>query len=129
MNKKIECHTRIKLAMDLRGMTQSEIVEKTNIKKSAMSQYLSGKITPRQNAIDELSKVLDVSEPWLMGYDVPMERKVKSKNKTPENQDIVSFFRIDTSDLTDVETQEIKDELERYTNILKAAIKSKREEK
>ena len=72
MGRKEECHIRIKKAMNLRGLTQSDIVEKTNIKKSALSQYISGKITPRQNAIDELSKVLNVSEPWLMGYDVPM---------------------------------------------------------
>ena len=74
MGRKEECHVRIKKAMNLRGLTQSDIVERTNIKKSALSQYISGKITPRQNAIDELSKVLNVSEPWLMGYDVPMER-------------------------------------------------------
>ena len=74
MGRKEECHIRIKKAMNLRGLSQTDIVEKTNIKKSALSQYISGKITPRQNVVDELSKVLNVSEPWLMGYDVPMER-------------------------------------------------------
>lgn len=78
MGRKEECHIRIKKALNLRGLTQSDIVEKTNIKKSALSQYISGKITPRQNAIDELSKILNVSEPWLMGYDVPMERNIKN---------------------------------------------------
>ena len=82
MGRKEECHIRIKKAMNLRGLTQSDIVEKTNIKKSALSQYISGKITPRQNAIDELSKILNVSEPWLMGYDVPMERNIKNTQLT-----------------------------------------------
>ena len=82
MGRKEECHIRIKKAMNLRGLTQSDIVEKTNIKKSALSQYISGKITPRQNAIDELSKILDVSEPWLMGYEVPMERNIKIEKDT-----------------------------------------------
>lgn len=77
MGRKEECHIRIKKAMTLRGLTQSDIVEKTSIKKSALSQYINGKITPRQNAVEELSKVLNVSEPWLMGYDVPMERNIK----------------------------------------------------
>ena len=82
MGRKEECHIRIKKAMNLRALTQSDIVEKTNIKKSALSQYISGKITPRQNAIDELSTILNVSEPWLMGYDVPMERNIKIEKDT-----------------------------------------------
>ena len=90
MGRKEECHIRIKKAMNLRGLTQSDIVEKTNIKKSALSQYISGKITPRQNAIDELSKVLNVSEPWLMGYDVPMKRTVlKKETQKSKTDDVV----------------------------------------
>ena len=79
MGNKVDCHIRIKEAMELRNLNQTDIVERTNIKKSALSQYISGKITPRQNAIDQLSKVLNVSEPWLMGYDVPMKRTVLKK--------------------------------------------------
>lgn len=79
MGNKVDCHIRIKEAMELRNLNQTDIVERTNIKKSALSQYINGKITPRQNAIGELSKVLNVSEPWLMGYDVPMKRTVLKK--------------------------------------------------
>ena len=100
MGRKEECHIRIKKAMNLRGLTQSDIVEKTNIKKSALSQYISGKITPRQNAIDELSKVLNVSEPWLMGYDVPMERNTNITQQEPE------IPEVDTSVLTPEELAE-----------------------
>lgn len=100
MGRKEECHVRIKKAMNLRGLTQSDIVERTNIKKSALSQYISGKITPRQNAIDELSKVLNVSEPWLMGYDVPMERNTNIAQQEPE------IPEVDTSVLTPEELAE-----------------------
>lgn len=87
MGNKVDCHIRIKQAMELRNMTQADIVEKTNIKKSALSQYINGKISPRQNAIDELSKVLNVSEPWLMGYDVPMKRtSMKETQKLKMNE-------------------------------------------
>ena len=90
MGNKVDCHIRIKEAMDLRNLNQSDIVERTNIKKSALSQYISGKITPRQNAIDELSKVLNVSEPWLMGYDVPMKRTVlKKETQKSKTDDVV----------------------------------------
>ena len=90
MGNKVDCHIRIKEAMELRNLNQTDIVERTNIKKSALSQYISGKITPRQNAIDELSKVLNVSEPWLMGYDVPMKRTVlKKENQKTKTDKII----------------------------------------
>ena len=99
MGRKEECQVRIKKAMNLRGLTQADIVEKTNIKKSALSQYINGKITPRQNAIGELAKILNVSEPWLMGYDVPMERNITTPK--PETPPVV-----DTSVLTPEELAE-----------------------
>ena len=99
MGRKEECQVRIKKAMNLRGLTQDDIVEKTNIKKSALSQYINGKITPRQHAIGELAKILNVSEPWLMGYDVPMERNMTTPK--PETPPVV-----DTSVLTPEELAE-----------------------
>ena len=100
MGRKEECHIRIKKAMTLRGLTQSDIVEKSSIKKSALSQYINGKITPRQNAVEELSKVLNVSEPWLMGYDVPMERNANTAQQEPD------IPVVDTSVLTPEELAE-----------------------
>lgn len=91
MGNKVDCHIRIKEAMELRNLNQTDIVERTNIKKSALSQYISGKITPRQNAIDQLSKVLNVSEPWLMGYDVPMKRTVLKKETQKSKTDNVEL--------------------------------------
>lgn len=65
---------RLKEAMEFRQMKQSELVEKTNIGKSAISQYLTGKFEPKQNNIYKIATALNVSEAWLMGHDVPMER-------------------------------------------------------
>lgn len=42
--------------------------------KSDISQYLSGKNQPTQSKLFVLSAALNVSEGWLMGFDVPMER-------------------------------------------------------
>ena len=70
-----KCSDRIKEALNLRNMKPIELVEQSNIKKSALSQYMSGKITPRQKALDAMAKVLNVSPAWLMGFDVPMERE------------------------------------------------------
>ena len=54
--------TRLKQAMDLRGIKASELSEKAKIPKSAISQYLSGLYEAKQKSIFKLANVLDVSE-------------------------------------------------------------------
>jgi len=68
--------SRMKTAMNLKNIKQVDLVEKTGLGKSAISQYFSGKYEPKQKGIYLIAKALDVSESWLMGYDVPMERTV-----------------------------------------------------
>lgn len=68
-----EFHKRLKEAMCLRNITQSELCEKTGIPKSAMSQYISGSFRPKQERTYLLAKALNVNEAWLMGYDVDIE--------------------------------------------------------
>ncbi len=65
---------RIKEALFIRNMRQSDLVEKTGIGKSSISTYLSGAYEPKQRNIYKIAKALDVSESWLMGADVPMNR-------------------------------------------------------
>ena len=66
---------RLKRALDLRNMKQIELVEKTQIGKSAISQYIAGNVVPKQDKLYLLAKALNVNEAWLMGHDVPMERQ------------------------------------------------------
>lgn len=66
---------RIREAMDIRGMRQSDLVQATGIGKSSISTYLSGSYLPKQQNIYKIAQALDVNESWLMGYDVPMDRE------------------------------------------------------
>ena len=61
--------------------------EQYNIKfyKSHLSQYVNGKSNPDNEKIFLLSKVFDVSEAWLLGYDVPRN---KIEINEEENQGI-----------------------------------------
>lgn len=68
---------RLKYAMNLNGLTQSDLCNKTKIPKSAMSQYLSGAFKPKDKRTFLIAKALNVSEAWLMGYDVPMRDEEK----------------------------------------------------
>lgn len=94
MNEQKEpCNKRIKQALELRNMKQADLVERTGIGKSAISQYLSGKYVPKQKATHLIAKALNVSEAWLMGYNVPMERIEEVKRTvTKEEQELLTVF-------------------------------------
>lgn len=76
--KKDTFANRLKIAMQRKSYRQVDVINKaknTNygvqITKTDMSQYLSGKTKfPRVDKLLVLSKILNVSEPWLLGYDV-----------------------------------------------------------
>lgn len=77
---------RLKEIMNDRNLRQVDILRKAEpyskkydirLAKNDLSQYVSGKVEPSQEKLTILALALGVSEPWLMGYDVPM---VKPKN-------------------------------------------------
>lgn len=71
---------RLKQIMADRNLRQVDILtaaepycRKYNVKlgKNALSQYVSGKVEPKQDKLTILGLALGVSEAWLMGFDVP----------------------------------------------------------
>ena len=77
---------RIQKAMELRGLKQTDLVEKTGISKGALSSYISGRYIPKQNNTFLIAKALNVNEAWLMGADVPMERD------NYEDQNVLTYY-------------------------------------
>lgn len=75
---------RLREGMRINGFRQSDVVQRTGINKGALSSYLSGRYEPKQNNIYLLAKALNVSEAWLMGADVPMER-VDTSDQQPQH--------------------------------------------
>lgn len=75
-NSKSSLKSRLYEAMTIRGKKAVNLTRDLDIPKSAVSQYLSGKSQNMDSArLYAIAKYLDVSEPWLLGYDVPMERQ------------------------------------------------------
>lgn len=93
-----ELKSRLKTSMSLRNMKAIDLSLKTNIPKSAISQYLSGYAKPKQDRIYLLSKALNVNPVWLMGYNVPMENNEDNGNvlNTLELAEIVNKIRTDS---------------------------------
>ena len=79
------CSKRLAEALEIRSMKQTDLCKLAKVPKSSLSLYLSGAYEPKQNRIYDMARVLGVSEAWLMGYDVPMDRP---KNSPPESADL-----------------------------------------
>lgn len=87
--KKAELKDRLKEALYIREKKAADLVKDLQIPKSAISQYLSGKSQNMDSKrLYSICKYLDVSEPWMLGFDVPMDRKTQKNNDTALN-DIV----------------------------------------
>lgn len=65
---------RLQLAMSIRNKKQVDLANETGIDKGALSNYKAGRYEPKAPAVHAIAKALNVSEMWLWGYDVPMER-------------------------------------------------------
>ena len=107
---KLSTSDRLKYLMETRNLRQADILEmikpycekyNVNIPRNALSQYVTGKVLPKQDKLTILGLALNVSEVWLMGYDVPMERteaavtpiqkSVKESLTDPERQLLAAF--------------------------------------
>ena len=49
------------------------VAQNVKLGKNDLSQYVSGKVQPKDDKLHILSQALSVTELWLRGYDVPME--------------------------------------------------------
>jgi len=78
---------RLRRIMDERNLRQVDVLRMcepicrqhdVRLGRNDLSQYLSGVATPRQDKLTVLALALNISEAWLMGYDVPVQRNFSS---------------------------------------------------
>lgn len=78
-NRVSELRYRLREALDKRNMKASELSKKTGVPEGAISYYLAGKSQPKGDRLYTLCVALNVSEAWMLGYDIPMERTEEQK--------------------------------------------------
>lgn len=93
---------RLHTALKMRDIKPVELHAKTGISKPSISQYMSGLVKPKQDRIYLMARALNVDDIWLMGYNVPMERKepfrsspsilLHAKNIVPMNTEHVPLL-------------------------------------
>lgn len=89
---------RIKYAMEIRQFRQVDLIERTGISSPRISQYLSGRNNPKQDAAYLLAKALSVNPGWLMGFDEPMEYVTKENVTGRERDLIINYRKLDEYD-------------------------------
>lgn len=106
---------RLRQIMDERNLRQVDILKLAapfcaqygiKLSKSDLTQYCSGKtVDPKPEKISVMSWALGVSEAWLMGFDVPMERTTPIPGGSRDgrvSQIIALFDRLDESDQDEI---------------------------
>lgn len=72
---------RLSQALTNANMKQADLSRVTGIDKGSIHHYMTGRYEPKSSAINKMAVALNVSETWLWGFDVPMERKTSSTDK------------------------------------------------
>lgn len=80
----IKVGARIKSARKSIKMTQQELAQRVDRTESSIRKYEAGLIEVPNSVLEKISKVLNVSPSWLLGYNVPMERYQIIADITPE---------------------------------------------
>ena len=97
---------RLKAVMRQRNLKQIDVVNlaqpycakyNERLGVADISAYLKGKYQPAQKKLTLLALALNVSEGWLMGVDVPMERQqTQSENRAEDvslTSEMMEMFR------------------------------------
>ena len=103
---KKDTSTRLQELMHIKNINQVDLCQRTGIPKSSMSMYLSGERSPRQNRLSQNAEKFNISEAWLMGYDVPMERTDSLSDETLSQKDKRDILDIISSTKAELLSQE-----------------------
>jgi transcriptional regulator with XRE-family HTH domain len=85
---------RLREALNASGKKQADLVRETGLDRGSISSYLSGKYEPKQKAIYKMAQALDISEAWLLGYNVPMAR-TEDQKKNDQLAKLIVKMRMD----------------------------------
>lgn len=89
-----EFRDRLSEALTRKGWKAVDLVERTGVPKGAVSYYLAGKSKPKSDRLYIIAKALDVSEAWLLGYNVPMAR-TNDQKKNDQLAELIVRLRAD----------------------------------
>ncbi|MEX1452130.1 helix-turn-helix domain-containing protein [Enterococcus sp. GC34] len=105
-----------KLAKD-RNLSIYQLEEEINIGRNTIYQW--NKRTPSSDKLEAVANYFNVSVDYLLG---------RTENPNPDNieeDEIATFFRVNTEDLTESEKNQLREELKEYLEFMKSRLKNK----
>lgn len=84
---------RLKHYMQKANMKQADLVEKTKINKSSISEYLSGNYEPKQRNIYKIATALGVKPSQLMGISAATETPAPALSLTQQEETLIKKYR------------------------------------
>lgn len=106
---------RLREAMRASHMRQADLARATGLSKGGISNYVTGRYEPKSDIISKLAKALSVSEMWLWGYDVPMERLLP---QSPDESQLTEGEQM----LLDLFRQVPEDKQQMVLNLIRVAL-------
>lgn len=84
--------TRLEEMIADKDITAYRLSKATGVPRDYISRYISGKCIPKREIIEKFADFFEVSEQWLLGYNVPKEADfILSKSIIIEVPDFYSF--------------------------------------
>ena len=99
INKVSDFRQRLIIGMNDRNMRPIDLVKKTGISDSTISQYMSGYAEPKSDRLLLIANALYLNPTWLMGLDVPKELEADTRQFGQEDIDLVKRIRKDLENL------------------------------
>ena len=115
---------RIKERRHALGLTQEELATKLGLQKSAIAKYENGRVSNiKRSVISEMSRILDCSPTYLMGFDDPVP-SAASVSIEPDEEKLLSSYRKLNKTGKEKALEYISDmtDLEKYTSLEELSI-------
>lgn len=84
---------RFSVVLNDRNMSMADVSKRTGISRSSLSEYAKGKFVPKQDKVYLISKALDVSPAWLMGFDVDIDNHKKNEVTLVGRANVMRTYR------------------------------------
>lgn len=108
---------RISYLAKKQGLSVFDLAEKLNLSRNSI--YSWKKSSPKAETLEKVAEYFDVTTDYLLG------RTDNPNSDNLEEDEIATFFRVNTEDLTESEKDQLREELKEYLEFMKSRLKNK----
>ncbi|EHB6497107.1 XRE family transcriptional regulator [Enterococcus faecalis] len=108
---------RISYLAKKQGLSVFDLAEKLNLSRNSI--YSWKKSSPKAETLEKVAEYFDVTTDYLLG------RTDNPNSGNSEEDEITTFFRVNTEDLTESEKDQLREELKEYLEFMKSRLKNK----